>query len=151
MSTASRFLNKSKSSSITLLVKVLLLVPHVYPFLILLLFSLQLAVYKDRVKTKKFRSLLVHKYNFKSQCINKSIINIMGTKKVKNWQWSVLHHLSARYVYMHSISKSHAYLPKWRTISNTSYHGTQMKDVFLCHVWRLISIIGYFIEIVLVK
>jgi len=50
----------------------------------------------------------------------------------------VLHHLSTRYISMHSISKSHACWPKWRTISNSFYHGTQMKDVFLNHVWRLI-------------
>jgi len=68
---------------------------------------------------------------------------ITKTKQIKNSQWSVLHHLSARYISMHSISKSRACWPKWRTISNTSYHGTQMNDVFLCHVWRLISIIGF--------
>jgi len=44
MSTVLKFQSKSKFSSIILLVKVLLLVPHVYPFVMLLLFSLQLAV-----------------------------------------------------------------------------------------------------------
>jgi len=42
----------------------------------------------DRVKTTRFRSLLVHEYNFKSQCFNKSIINV--TETIKNQKLTMI-------------------------------------------------------------